>query len=100
MSFVRASELMWTVAAAEKEVRNYAYALKYQRCKEVRQMSRKCEVCGKGQVSGNNVSHSNRHTRRKWNANIQTVRIEEDGKVRKARVCTRCLRSGKVNRAI
>ena len=40
-------------------------------------MSRKCEVCGKGQVSGNAVSHSNRHTRRKWNANIQTVRIAE-----------------------
>ena len=41
-----------------------------------------------------------RHTRRKWNANIQTVRIEEEGKVRKAKVCTRCLRSGKVTRAI
>ena len=67
---------------------------------EVREMSRKCEVCGKGQVSGNKVSHSNRHSRRKWNANIQTVRIEEDGKVRKAKVCTRCLRSGKVTRAI
>ena len=38
-------------------------------------MSRKCEVCGKGQTSGNAVSHSNRHTRRKWNANIQTVRV-------------------------
>ena len=68
--------------------------------KEVHKMSRKCEICGKGQVSGNNVSHSNRHTRRKWNANIQTVRIEEDGVVRKAKVCTRCLRSGKVTRAI
>ncbi len=63
-------------------------------------MSRKCEICGKGQVSGNNVSHSNRHTRRKWNANIQTVRVqEENGAVRKANVCTRCLRSGLVNRA-
>jgi large subunit ribosomal protein L28 len=41
-------------------------------------MSRKCEICGKGQVSGNNVSHSNRHTRRKWNANIQSIRIEEN----------------------
>ena len=40
-------------------------------------MSRKCEICGKGQVSGNNVSHSNRHTRRKWNANIQTVRVDD-----------------------
>ncbi|MCQ4637406.1 50S ribosomal protein L28 [Anaerovorax odorimutans] len=63
-------------------------------------MSRKCEICGKGQVSGNNVSHSNRHTRRKWNANIQNIRIEEDGKVRRANVCTRCIRSNKVNRAI
>ena len=45
-------------------------------------MSKKCEVCGKGQVSGNNVSHSNRHTRRKWNANIQRVKINENGTVR------------------
>ena len=73
----------------------YAYTIK-----EVRQMSRKCEICGKGQVSGNNVSHSNRHTRRKWNANIQTVRINDNGTVRRANVCTRCIRSGKINRAI
>ena len=64
-------------------------------------MSNKCEICGKGQVSGNNVSHSNRHTRRKWNANIQTVRVQEpNGTVRRANVCTRCIRSNKVNRAI
>ena len=64
-------------------------------------MSRKCEICGKAQVSGNAVSHSNRHTRRKWNANIQTVRVaEENGTVRRANVCTRCIRSNKVNRAI
>lgn len=63
-------------------------------------MSRKCEVCGKGQVSGNQVSHSNRHSRRKWNANIQTVRIVENGVVRRANVCTRCIRSNKINRAI
>ena len=64
-------------------------------------MSKKCEICGKGQVSGNNVSHSMRHNRRKWNANIQTVRVvDENGTVRKANVCTRCIRSNKVNRAI
>ena len=64
-------------------------------------MSRKCEICGKGQVSGNAVSHSNRHTKRKWNANIQTVRIaDEKGTVRKANVCTKCIKSNKVNRAI
>jgi len=63
-------------------------------------MSNKCEICGKGQVSGNNVSHSNRHTRRKWNANIQSVKIVDGGTVRRAKVCVRCLRSDKVNRAI
>lgn len=64
-------------------------------------MSKKCEVCGKGQTSGNNVSHSMRHTRRKFNANIQQIRVvDENGTVRRANVCTRCIRNGKVNRAI
>ena len=63
-------------------------------------MARKCEVCGKGTVSGNKVSHSMIHTRRKWNANIQSVKINDNGTVRKANVCTRCMRSGKIVRAI
>ncbi len=63
-------------------------------------MSKKCAVCGKGQVSGNNVSHSNRHTRRKWNPNIQNIRITEEGRVKRANVCTRCIRSNKITRAI
>jgi large subunit ribosomal protein L28 len=63
-------------------------------------MARKCEVCGKGQSSGNNVSHSMRHTRRKWNANIQSVKINDNGKIRRANVCTKCIKSGKVNRAV
>ena len=62
-------------------------------------MSRKCEICGKGQVSGNNVSHSIRRTRRKWDANIQSVKVNENGTVRHINVCTHCLKSGKVNRA-
>ena len=63
-------------------------------------MSRKCEICGKGQVSGNTVSHSNIHTKRKWNPNIQTVRVNENGTVRKMHVCTRCIKSNKVTRAL
>ncbi|MBP3895763.1 MAG: 50S ribosomal protein L28, partial [Mogibacterium sp.] len=51
-------------------------------------------------TSGNAVSHSNIHTKRKWNANIQSVRINDNGRVRRANVCTSCLRSGKVNRAV
>ena len=63
-------------------------------------MSKKCEIFGKGQVSGNTVSHSNIHTRRKWNPNIQTVRVNENGTVRKINVCTRCIKSNKVTRAL
>jgi len=63
-------------------------------------MSRKCAICGKGQSSGNNVSHSNRHTRRKWNANIQSVKVNEGGKAKRINVCTACIRSGKVERSL
>ena len=63
-------------------------------------MSKKCGICGKGQVSGNRVSHSNIHSKRKWNANIQKVQIVENGKVRKANVCTNCMKSDKVERAV
>lgn len=63
-------------------------------------MSKKCEICGKGQVSGNRVSHSNIHSKRKWNVNIQKVQIVENGKVRKANVCTSCMKSDKVERAV
>lgn len=64
-------------------------------------MARKCEVCGKGPSTGCNVSHSNRHTKRRWNANIQTIRVkEENGTVLRKKVCTRCIRSGKVERVI
>lgn len=63
-------------------------------------MSNRCQICGKGQTSGNNVSHSVRRTRRKWNPNIQTVRVSENGTVTRKKVCTKCIRSGKVTRAI
>ncbi|MGP1441611.1 MAG: 50S ribosomal protein L28 [Anaerovoracaceae bacterium] len=63
-------------------------------------MSKKCEICGKGQVTGNRVSHSNIHTKRKWNPNIQTVRVNDNGTVRKMNVCTRCIKSNKVTRAL
>ena len=63
-------------------------------------MGKYCEVCGKGVVYGNNVSHSNRKTKRSWAPNIQSVHVVIDGKTQKLNVCTRCLRSGKVVRSI
>jgi len=59
-----------------------------------------CEICQKGEMAGNNVSHSNRHVKRSWKPNIQSVRAVVDGKIRRINVCTSCLRSGKVTRSI
>jgi len=61
-------------------------------------MARKCVLCGKGPSVGNNVSHANNKTRRRWLPNLQTVRAKLAGTVRRIRVCTRCIRSGKVNK--
>lgn len=66
---------------------------------EVKHMAATCEVCGKGPVYGNNVSHANNKTRRRWNPNLQTVRAVTRGGVKKIRVCSRCLRSGAVTKA-
>ena len=63
-------------------------------------MSRICYVCGKSPKFGNNVSHANNKTRRRWLPNLQRVRIvtaEED--VRRVKVCTRCLSANKVRKA-
>ena len=63
-------------------------------------MGKFCEVCHKGVVSGNNVSHSNRKTRRVSAPNTQKVRVIVNGTPTRMSVCTRCLRSGKVERAL
>lgn len=60
----------------------------------------KCSVCGKGVVTGNQASHSNIKTRRTWSPNLQRVKAIVNGSPKRIYVCTRCLRSGKVQRAI
>ena len=56
-------------------------------------MSRVCPVTGKGPVSGNNRSHSLRATRRRWNVNLQTYKVEIDGKMVEVRMSARAYRS-------
>jgi large subunit ribosomal protein L28 len=53
----------------------------------------KCAICGKKPMTGHNVSHSMRHTKRQWKPNLQKTTIFEAGKARKVKVCSRCLRS-------
>lgn len=63
-------------------------------------MARVCVVCNKGRISGNKISHSNRHSRRTWEPNLRRVRAVVDGTTKRVNVCTRCLRSGKIERAL
>jgi len=59
-------------------------------------MARACEICGRARSVGNNVSHANNRTRRVWKPNLQVVRANMAGTVRRILACTRCLRSGRV----
>lgn len=60
----------------------------------------KCFVCGKARMAGQNVSHANNKTKRVFNPNLQSVRALVSGRPQKVVVCTRCIRSGKVEKAV
>jgi large subunit ribosomal protein L28 len=57
-------------------------------------MARACEICGKTVQFGHNVSHAHNVTKRRWQPNLQRVKVTIGGKTRKINICTRCLRSG------
>lgn len=76
-------------------------------------MGQKCDVCGKAPVMGNTVQQRGKPkylggngrkttgiSRRKFRPNLQRIRIQEDGQTVRRRVCTQCLRSGKVQKAV
>ena len=62
-------------------------------------MAQRYEICGKGPAVGNNVSHANNKTKRRWLPNLQRVQARVAGSVKRLRVCTRCIRSGKIVKA-
>ncbi|MBA4349216.1 MAG: 50S ribosomal protein L28 [Thermodesulfovibrio sp.] len=59
-----------------------------------------CYVCGKKKAVGNNVSHANNRTKRIFMPNIQRIRIMTESGTKRAYVCTRCIRSNKVAKAV
>jgi len=62
-------------------------------------MSKVCEICGKKPNFGNNISHAHNLVKRRWNPNLQTIRAKVEGQVKKVKVCTSCLKAGKVAKA-
>ena len=60
----------------------------------------KCEICNKDVSFGLSVSHSNRKTNRTWKPNVKKVKVINNGVSKSIYVCTRCLRSNKVTRAV
>jgi large subunit ribosomal protein L28 len=62
-------------------------------------MAQVCDVCGKGPQFGNNISHAHNVTRRRWNVNLQAVKALVNGAPKRIRVCTSCIKSGKIAKA-
>jgi len=62
-------------------------------------MSRQCDICGKKRMLGHNVSHAHNLTRREFKPNLVKVRAMVNGSVKRMKICTRCLRSGKIVKA-
>jgi large subunit ribosomal protein L28 len=62
-------------------------------------MAQVCDVCGKKPQFGNNISHAHNVTRRRWNVNLQAVKALVNGASKRIRVCTSCIKSGKVAKA-
>ena len=62
-------------------------------------MSRECEICGKKRMIGNNVSHATNRTKREFRPNLVNVRAKVGVTTKRMKICTRCLRSGKIVKA-
>jgi large subunit ribosomal protein L28 len=63
-------------------------------------MAKVCDICGKKPEYGHNVSHSHKMTNRRWEPNLQKVKVVVDGTNKSLRVCTACIRSGKIKKAV
>ena len=62
-------------------------------------MAKMCEICGKKPMYGNNVSHANNRTKRRFEPNLQSVRASVNGETKRMTVCTSCIQAGKVLKA-
>jgi large subunit ribosomal protein L28 len=63
-------------------------------------MSRRCDICGKGPGTGFNVSHAHNKSKRKWFPNIQSIKVLTGGRILRMKVCTKCIKAGKIVKAL
>jgi len=63
-------------------------------------VARRCYVCGKGPMTGHNISHAHNLTKRRWLPNLQKITILENGVKKRVYVCTKCLKAGKVVKVV
>jgi large subunit ribosomal protein L28 len=61
-------------------------------------MAYRCDICGKKPMFGHNISHAHNVTKRKFMPNLHRVRVRVNGRVKRIRVCSRCLKAGKVHK--
>ncbi len=62
-------------------------------------MAKTCEICGRGPQFGNRVSHAHNVTKRRWNLNLQNVRVLVKGATKRLRICTSCIKNGRIQKA-
>lgn len=63
-------------------------------------MAQRCDICGKGPAVGHRISHAHNVTRRRWLPNLVSVRTVVRGTAKRLRVCTRCVKAGKVAKSV
>ena len=63
-------------------------------------MAKRCDVCGKGPAVGHKISHAHNVTKRRWLPNLVSLRAMVKGRPQRMRVCTRCLKAGKVVKVV
>lgn len=63
-------------------------------------MARRCDICGKGPSVGHRISHAHNLTKRRWLPNLVAMRALVNGVPKRVKVCTRCLKGGKVSKLV
>lgn len=63
-------------------------------------MAQRCDICGKGPSVGHTISHAHNLTKRRWLPNLVRIRALVEGRARRLRVCTHCIKAGKVTKAV